>query len=160
MIITRGYGWLTSQGVGGIARQLGFSALIAAFYYRLTTDALTLAYTFYNYVPRDATMPYHVIGKPLGRESLMFNTRDTEAEENIIQIDSWVDEISGKGEKVCGDMMNNIVQVVTKGAFLITGYYNSYLTFLDFSHILKDDTESGKIIQHGILRFRVEMVPN
>ena len=89
-------------------RKLGFSALLVAVATRLTTDALTLGYTFHNYVPRGATMPYHVIGKLLGRESLSFNTRDTEAEENVIQIDSWVDEALGKGDKPCADMMNNI----------------------------------------------------
>lgn len=141
-------------------RKLGFSALTASVYTRLTTDALTLAYSFFNHTPRDTAMPYHVIGKPLGRESLMFNTRDTEAEENVIQIDSWVDETSGKGEKPCADMMNNIVQAMTNAALVITGYDNSYLVFLDFANILPDDTEPGKIIQHGTLRFRVEMAPS
>lgn len=141
-------------------RKLGFSALTASVYTRLTTDVLTLTYAFYNFVPRNVAMPYHVIGKPLGRESLMFNTRDTEAEENVIQIDSWVDETSGKGEKPCADIMNKIVQAMTNAALVIAGYDNSYLVFLDFSNILPDDTESGKIIQHGILRFRVEMAPS
>ena len=141
-------------------RKLGFSALLTAVGVRLTTDPLTLGYTFYNYVPRGATMPYHVIGKLLGRESLSFNTRDTEAEENVIQIDSWVDEASGKGDKPCVDMMNNIVQAMTNAPFVMAGYDNSYLVFLDFANILKDDTEPGKIIRHGILRFRVEMAPS
>jgi len=141
-------------------RKLGFSALMTAIYTRLThVAALTAGYTFYNHVPRTATMPYHVIGQPLGRESLMFNTRDTEAEENVIQIDSWVDETSGKGDKPCADMMNDIVQVMTNDPCVMAGYDNSYLVFLDFANILKDDTESGKIIRHGILRFRVIMAP-
>ena len=143
-----------------VTRKLGFSALMTAIFNRLsTTDPVTSAYAFYNHVPQNATMPYHVIGQPLGRESLMFNTRDTEAEENIIQIDSWVDETSGKGDKPCADMMNNIVQSMTITPFPITGYDNSYDVFLDFANILKDDTESGKIIRHGILRFRVHMAP-
>ena len=144
-------------------RKLGFSALMTEIYWLLTNHPLTTlplpALVFYNHVPRNATMPYHVIGQPLGRESLMFNTRDTEAEENVIQIDSWVDEASGKGDKPCADMMNNIVQALTTGPFVIAGYDNSYLVFLDFANILKDDTESGKIIRHGILRFRVQMAP-
>jgi len=107
-------------------------------------------------------MPYHVIGQPLGRESLSFNTRDTEAEENVIQIDSWVDETSGKGDKPCADMMNDIVQAMTNDPIVMAGagYDNSYLVFLDFANILKDDTEPGNIINHGILRFRVEMAPS
>lgn len=141
-------------------RQLGFSALATAVYLRLTTDALTLAYSFHDFVPRSTAMPYHVIGKLLGRESLMFNTRDTEAEENVIQVDSWVNESSGKGSKPCTDMMNNIVQALTNAALVIAGYDNSYLVFLDFANILKDDTEPGKLIYHGTLRFRVEMAPS
>ena len=141
-------------------RRLGFSALATAVYSRLThVAALTSGYTFYNYVPQNATMPYNAIGKFLGKESLMFNTRDTEAEENVVQIDSWVDETSGKGDKFCIDMMNDIVQVMTNDPLVMVGYDNSYLVFLDFTNILKDDTESGKIIQHGILRFRVQMAP-
>ncbi len=141
-------------------RKLGFSALTKSVYIRLTTDALTLAYSFFNHTPRKTAMPYNVIGKPLGRESLMFNTRDTEAEENVIQVDIWVDETSGKGEKSCGDIMNDIVQAMTNAPLVITGYDNSYLVFLDFSNILEDDTEPGKIIQHGTIRFRVEMAPS
>ena len=146
-----------------VTRKLGFSVLMIAIFNRLsTTDPVTSAATFgtfYNHVPQNATMPYHVIGQPLGRESLMFNTRDTEAEENIIQIDSWIDETSGKGDKPCADRMNNIVQSMTITPFPITGYDNSYQVFLDFANILKDDTESGKIIRHGTLRFRVHMAP-
>ena len=143
-------------------RKLGFSALMTAIYLNLgTTEPLTNTYTFYNHVPQNATMPYHVISQPLGRESLMFNTRDTEAEENIIQIDSWLDETSGKGDKPCADAMNNIVQAMTNAVITMpgSGYDNSYDVSLDFANILKDDTESGKIIRHGILRFRVHMAP-
>lgn len=141
-------------------RKLGFSALMTSLYLELnTTDPLTNAYTFYNYVPKGATMPYHVIGKPLGRESLAFNTRDTEAEELVIQVDSWVDETSGKGDKPCADMMNNIVQAATNAPLVIAGYDSPYLLFLDFANILVDDTESGKLVRHGILRFRVITAP-
>lgn len=139
-------------------RKLGFTALLTAVYSRLTTHALTNTYTFRNYVKRSDAMPYHVIGKPKGHESLSYKTRDTEAEENIIQIDSWVDETSGKGDKPCLGMMNNIIQAITGTALTITGYSNPDV-FLDYSDILEDDTEPGKIIYHGIIRLRFEMAP-
>ena len=149
-------------------RRLGFSAFMTAAYARLRAalpPPPATIYVFYNYVPRGATMPYHVIGQPLGRESLSFNTRDTEAEELVIQIDSWVDETSGKGDKPCADMMDEIVWAMTDATvpFTIIGtpthYDNPYLLFLDFANILKDDTEPGKIIRHGTLRFRAETAP-
>ena len=139
-------------------RQLGFSELMTMAYTRINA-AIPAGESLYNHVPQNATMPYHVIGQPLGRESLMFNTRDTEAEENVIQFDSWFDEISGKGDKPCIDAMNRIVQEMTSYPIVMVGYDNSYMVFLDFANILKDDTASGKIIRHGILRFRVEMAP-
>ena len=139
-------------------RKLGFSDFMTVAYAQVNA-ALPAGESLYNHVPRTATMPYHVIGQPLGRESLMFNTRDKEAEENVIQFDSWVDETSGKGDKPCADMMNRIVQAMTAGPFVMAGYDNSYLVFLDFANILKDDTEPGKIIRHGILSFRVIMDP-
>jgi len=139
-------------------RKLGFSIFMTEAYEQVVA-ALPVGETLYNHVPQNATMPYHVIDQPLGRESLMFNTRDTEAEENVIQFDSWFDETSGKGDKPCADAMNTIVQAMTIGPFAMAGYDNSYLVFLDFANILKDDTESGKIIRHGILRFRVQMAP-
>ena len=141
-----------------MTRKLGFSAFMRVAYIQVAT-ALPAGESLYNHVPRDAAMPYHVMGQPLGRESLMFNTRDKEAEENVIQFDSWFDETSGKGDKPCADAMNRITQAMTIGPFVMAGYDNSYLVFLDFANILKDDTESGKIIRHGILRFRVHMAP-
>ena len=139
-------------------RRLGFTALMTALYGRLTGHALTNTYTFYNEVPITATPPYHVLGKPLGRESLSYKTRDKESEENIIQIDSWFDEVSGRGDKACADAMNNIMQAITGSALTITGYSNPDV-FLDYSDILKDDTEPGKIFRHGIMRIRFEMAP-
>ncbi len=140
-------------------RRLGFTALMTALYSRLTGHALTNTYTFYNFVPINASFPYHVIGKPLGNESASYKTRDKEAEENIIQIDSWFDEESGRGDKACADAMNNIIQAITGTALTITGYSNPDV-FLDYSDILKDDTEPGKIFRHGIQRIRFEMAPN
>ncbi len=139
-------------------RKLGFTALMTVLYSRLTGHALTNTYVFYNHVPIDASFPYHVIGKPAGNESASYKTRDTEAEENIIQIDSWFDEESGRGDKACADAMDNIIQAITGAALTITGYSNPDV-FLDYSDILKDDTEPGKIFRHGIMRFRFEMAP-
>jgi len=140
-------------------RKLGFTALLTALYSRLTTHALTLTYRFYNHAPRDAAMPYHVIGKPLGKVSDSFSTRDSAAEENVIEVNSRFDRASGLGEKPCSDAMDNIIQAITSSSLAITGYGVNYDAYLEYSNILLDETEATDPIWHGILRFRVVMTP-
>jgi len=137
-------------------RKLGFSALLTAVYGRLTTHALTLAYAFYNNVPKNTAYPYHVIGKPMGVISAEFDNRDVAVEDNAFQIDSWVDKTSGSGDKACADMMNNIIQALTSSALSITGYGNVRL-LLDYSDIMLDPENPELLLRHGILRFRQVM---
>ena len=137
-------------------RKLGFSALMTAVYSRLTTHALTLTYAFYNSVPDNTSYPYHVIGKPMGVRSAAYETRDTMAEDNAFQIDSWMDKTSGKGNKACADRMNNITQALTSSALSITGYNAIYL-YLDYSDIMLDPDHPELLLRHGVLRFRQEM---
>jgi len=139
-------------------RKLGFAALMTAVYSRLTTNALTLAYSFYNHVPPDTPYPYHVIGRPMGVRSAFYETRDTAAEDNAFQIDSWVDRTSGLGDKATADMMNNIIQALTGSALTITGYNAIYL-YLDYSEILLDPDNPELLLRHGVLRFRQDMSP-
>jgi len=143
-----------------VTRKLGFSALLTAFYTRLTTHDLTKSYDFHNYVKGKIPMPYHVIKVRIGRESDDYTTRDTEAEELIPQVDSWVDETSGKGDLPCSDMMNNIVQALTSSPLEVAGYHAPFHVSLDYVNILDDDTEPERAVKHGILRFRVEMAPS
>lgn len=139
-------------------RKLGFTALMTAVYTRLTTNVLTNTYSFYNHVLKGTAYPYHVIGKPMGVRSARFETRDTEAEDNAFQIDSWVDKTSGAGDKACSDMMNNIIQALTSSALSITGY-NAIHFYLDYSEIMLDPENPGLGLRHGILKFRQDMSP-
>ena len=143
-----------------VTRKLGFSALLTALYARLTTHDLTKSYNFYNYVKGKVPMPYHVVKVRLGRESDDYTTRDTEAEELIPQVDSWVDETPGKGDKPCSDMQNNIVQAITSSPLEVEGYHAPAHVSLDYASILDDDTEPERAVKHGVTRFRVEMAPN
>lgn len=139
-------------------RKLGFSALMTAVYARLTTNILTSAYAFYNRVPPNTAYPYHVIGKPMGVRSARFETRDTEAEDNAFQIDTWMDKTSGLGDKACSDRMNNIIQALTGTALTITGY-NAIHFYLDYSDIMLDPDHPELELRHGICRFRQDMSP-
>jgi len=139
-------------------RKLGFSALLVAVYERLTTHALTLTYAFYNHVPPNTAYPYHVIGKPMGVRSARFETRDTEAEDNAFQIDSWVDKTSGAGDKACSDRMNAIIQALTSSALSIMGY-NAIHLYLDYSEIMLDPDHPELLLRHGLLRFRIDISP-
>lgn len=140
-------------------RKLGFSALLTAVYSRLTTYALSKNYVYYNDVPKGAAMPYHTIGKPIGRKSEEFSNRDTQAEENVIQIDSWVDETSGKGDKPIGDMMNNITQALTSSPLSIAGYNAPMIFQIEYADVAKDEAEVARTVRHGTMRFRAHMSP-
>jgi len=140
-------------------RKLGFTALMTAVYLRLTTHALTLTYSFFNHVPKNTAYPYHVIGKLMGVRSAEFTTRDTEGEDNAFQIDSWVDQTSGLGDKACADMQNNIIQALTSSTLSITGY-NAIHFYLDYTEIMLDPENPELELRHGILRFRQDMSPS
>jgi len=137
-------------------RKLGFSALLKAVYLRLTTDLTD--YAFYNHVPENTAYPYHVIGKLMGVRSAEFTTRDTEGEDNAFQIDSWVDQTSGLGDKACADMQNNIIQALTSSALSIEDYNAIYFR-LDYAGIMLDPENPELGLRHGILRFRQDMIP-
>ena len=137
-------------------RKLGFSALLTAVYSRLTTDIPT--YAFYNHVPKNTAYPYHAIGRVMGVRSAEYETRDTEAEDNAFQIDSWVDQTSGLGDKACADMQNAIIQSLTASALSITGY-NSIHFYLDYAEIMLDPENPELLLRHGVLRFRIDMSP-
>ena len=139
-------------------RKLGFTALITAVYLRLTTGIP--AYAFYNHVPKNTPYPYHVIGKPMGVRSIEFTTRDTEAEDNAFQIDSWVDKTSGEGDKACQDMQNAIVQSLTASNLSMTGYHDSIWFGLDYAEVMLDPENPELGLRHGVLRFRCDMAPS
>lgn len=90
-------------------RKLGFQPLMQAIYTRLTTDALTSGYTTYNYVPKNAVMPYVSFGAPIGVRSVAFTTRDTQAEDNTVTVHVWS---AIEGDKEASQYMNNIVQAI------------------------------------------------
>jgi len=139
-------------------RKLGFSAFLTAVYSRLTTHALTNTYSFHNHVPKNTAYPYHVIGNIMGVRSAEYETRDTAAEDNAFQIDSWVDQTSGLGDKACADMQNNIIQALTSSELAVVGY-NSIHFYLDYAGIILDPENPELGLRHGILRFRQDMSP-
>lgn len=134
-------------------RKLGTSVLQLAYYTRLTTHALTSAYRIYNHVPDNAVWPYVSFGTPIGIRSAMIGACDIEGEENTMMVHVWSDY---KGDKEAAEMMNNVVQAITSSALSITGY-TVVRCFLEYSDIIVDDTESAKIVRHGVMRFAHHM---
>lgn len=135
-------------------RKLGFSLLSKAYYTRLTTDALTSAYSIYDYVPDNTAMPYIVIGEMIASRSGIIGAADTEGEENTVVIHVWSDY---KGDKEVADMMNNIIQAIHATALTISGYTDVMKAMLEYSDITVDDTETAEPIRHGVLRFAHHM---
>ena len=142
-----------------MTRKLGFKPLLVAFYNRLDTHALTLAYRVYNKgnVAKDVTWPYIAFGTPLGKIDDIFTTRDTDSEDTVVLVDIWSDYL---GDTEISEMMDNVVQAITSSPLVITGYHNPPLTFLDYADVIDDATESGRPVKHGLLRFRFYMHPS
>lgn len=142
-----------------MVRKLGFKPLLEAFYARLNTHALTMAYRVYNKgnVPNNVAWPYIAFGTPLGKIDDIFTTRDTDSEDNIIIVDIWSDYL---GDTEISEMMDNVVQAIKSSPLAITGYYNPPLDFLDYADVIDDDTESGRPVKHGLLRFRFHISPS
>lgn len=138
-------------------RQLGFSALMRAIYDRIDTHALTSSYRVYNHAPRTAAFPFVTFGSPIGTESRVLSTRDTEGETNIVTVHVWSEQA---GDKECADMMNNIVQALFGTALSVTGYFTPVDVALDYSDITLDLSDGSRPVRHGIMRFRFEMAPS
>lgn len=138
-------------------RKLGFSVLMKAIYTRLATDADTSSYSVYNFAPRTAAFPYITFGTPIGTESRMLGTRDTEGESNLVTVHVWSDEA---GDKECADMMANVVDAVLGSDLTITGYFSPVDAALDYADIMIDTADPARPIRHGVIRFRFEMAPS
>lgn len=138
-------------------RQLGFSALMRAIYDRLDTHALTSSYAVYNQAPRNAAFPFVTFGTPIGTESRMLGSRDTEGESTIVTVHVWSDY---DGDKECADMMTNIVQAMFGTALSVTGYFSPVDVALDYSDITLDQSNPSRPIRHGVARFRFEIAPS
>lgn len=139
-------------------RKLGYAELIHAIFDRIDTNALTSTYAVYGYVPPGTAMPYVSVGNPMGVISNSFSSRDTEAEENVVNVHVYS---KYQGDKECADMMNNIVQAITGSSLSITDYSTPYvMPCLDYSEILIDDSDPNNLVRHGVLRFRFHMSPS
>jgi hypothetical protein len=134
-------------------RRLGFEELINAIYDRIDTDVLTSAYRVYGHVPDDATLPYVVVGSPMGTRSASLGATDIEGQDNIIHIHVWSDYY---GEKEVTEMMDNIVQAIHGTTLTITGY-TPVLPLYEYSDVILDETESARPIRHGVIRWRIHM---
>jgi len=142
-----------------MTRKLGFKPLLEAYYSRATTHALTSSYRIYNKgnVPDDVVWPFSAFGTPLGKIDDIFTTRDTDSEDNVVIHDIWSDF---PGDEEIVEMMDNYIQAITSSPLTITGYHNPPLTFLDHADVIDDDTESGRPVKHGVIRFRFHISPS
>lgn len=138
-------------------RKLGFQPLMQAIYTRLTTHALTSSYITYNYVPKNAVMPYVSFGTPIGVRSTSFTSRDTQAEDNTVIVHAWS---ALEGDKQASQYMNNIVQAILGSDLTVFEYFAPYIAFLDMSELFIDDSVPTHLVRHGVMRFRFVMAPS
>lgn len=130
--------------------KFGGTELLQAVYTRLTTDALTLAYSTYNYPPSTLTFPYITIGGLIGGKSNQWTSRDIKGEDLVIHVHVWS---AGQGDKEASDMMDNIVQAITATDLSLTGY-TTLKGVAEFEQIMIDATNPGQLLRHGVIRFR------
>ena len=123
---------------------------MTAIYDRLKAHTLTKDYQIANRISPYKKFPYIRIGSPLGSRSVMFSSRDTEAEDNVINIHVFSD---ASHDYEAADIMDNIVQAITSSDIAIAGYSNKYL-YIDHAEIFVDDTEPARPIAHGLVRVR------
>ena len=140
-------------------RKIGFAPLSKAVYTRLTTHALTLAYRVFTHVPvedksKNISWPYIVIGTHIGIRSASFTTRDTNAEDNSIQVSV---RSKYKGDKEAAEMMNNVCQALLSSPLTITGYDDPYLALLELATIFTDGTEPSDIVYNAVSRYSFQM---
>jgi len=135
-------------------QKIGFSELQKAVYTRLTTDALTLAYSIYDYVPETAVFPYIRIGSPIGTWSTSISASDIKGQDNLIHIYIFSDY---HGDKEVADMMDDVCQALDGSTLTITGYTPVIARVESWDLMPPDDTHPEKIIRQGIVRFRVHM---
>ena len=139
-------------------RKLGFQPLMYAIYDRLkVTDPVTKNYRIYNYVPKDAVMPYISFGAPIGVRSTSFTTRDTQAEDNSITVHVWS---AAEGDKEASEYMDDVTQAILGSDLAVTAYFAPIIAHLDMAELFIDDSVPTRLVRHGVLRFRFIMVPS
>ena len=134
--------------------KIGTTALLQAVYTRLTSDALTLTYNIFNYVPPSTTsFPYVMIGGMLWGKSADWTSADIKGEDIVIHAHVWS---SSHSDAEAGTMMNNIVQAITASDISITGY-TTLKGIADFAQIMTDTTNPNQLLRHGVIRFRFHL---
>ena len=133
--------------------KFGAAQLLAAAYTRLTTSALTSAYTIYNYAVPSATMPYVTLGGMIGGKSPGFTSTDIKGQDIVLHAHVWSNY---QGDAEVSAMMDNVVQALTGSDLSISGYTN-LIGIADFAQVLVDATDPNNIIRHGVLRFRFQI---
>lgn len=139
-------------------RRIGFYPLLKGIYDRISAHALTSAYRIYNTTaPANTAYPYITYGTPYGGKYLG-SAADIPLGDNIVLIHFWSELDT---DKEVAQMMDNVSQALdldnlSGTALTIPGFTQVILT-LDYADIMVDDTESAKIIRHGILRIRCVM---
>ena len=134
-------------------RKIGFTPLLTAIHDRLRDHANTSAYTVYNYVKKNATLPYIKTGIVFGGESPNYDSRDYENEDLIVIFDIWS---KYTGDKECADIMNNISIALSSSNLTVAGY-NVIDDDIEFSDIIIDTTDPNEIKRHGIIRWKFQM---
>ena len=139
--------------MANLTHKIGLGAVESAIYARLTTDALTSAYTVGIYMSPNTALPYVSIGGGIWGKSRDFTTRDDKAEDVVVHAHIWSAQ---HGDDEVTAMMNNISQAVTASVLSISGY-TEMIGISDYANVIIDASNPNQLLRHGVLRFRFQI---
>jgi hypothetical protein len=126
-----------------MGERLPLNSLQKGIYSRLTDGSFT--FDVYDEVPENTATPYAEIGSCSVALDL----------ETISECTTTLHAFSDTaGNKQCNDMLEMAIESLTNSALTLDEDFSQALGRLELAEIFKEYHADGKLIRHGVLRFR------
>ena len=126
-----------------MGERLPLNSLQKGIYSRLTDGSFT--FDVYDEVPENTATPYAEIGSCSVALDL----------ETISECTTTLHAFSDTaGNKQCNDMLEMAIESLTSSALTLDEDFSQALGRLELAEIFKEYHADGKLIRHGVLRFR------
>jgi len=126
-----------------MGERLPLNSLQKGIYSRLTDGSFT--FDVYDEVPENTATPYAEIGSCSVALDL----------ETVSECTTTLHAFSDTaGNKQCNDMLEMAIESLTSSALTLDEDFSQALGRLELAEIFKEYHADGKLIRHGVLRFR------